>query len=76
LFKVAKQVIDGSGVGESGRKLEKRFDVDTTVIGKILKNKDGILNEYVQNIYPDRKRSLHSIKHSTLTSSKQAMVIK
>jgi hypothetical protein len=45
-----KPVIDRSGVGESGRKLGKRFDVDTTVIGKILKNKDGILNAYGQNI--------------------------
>jgi CENP-B N-terminal DNA-binding domain len=61
-----KQVIDGSGVGESKRKLGKRFDVDTTVIGKILKDKDGILNEYKQNINPDCKRSLHSTKHDEL----------
>lgn len=33
-----KQVIDGSGTRESGRKLGKTFDVDRTVIGSILKN--------------------------------------
>jgi CENP-B N-terminal DNA-binding domain len=60
-----KQVIDGSGVGESGRKLEKMFDVNTTVIGKILKNKNGILIAYGQNINPDHERNLERARRAS-----------
>lgn len=61
-----KQVIEEAEKGYSGRKIALKFEVDRTVVAKILREKERILIEYGQNTNPNRKRNFLSTKHNEL----------